>query len=270
MQGGTSVKHYVYCPFETAQTLKEVGQADGAVLSANKRYQTKYGSKGNNSNNEATKGLVIPRSQPLPTSPDVGPLRTKPVLPNDLLIINCHGNPDMEHVDRSSASGQTIPGVECFAGQQWNGQMTANDFAMLLQMEGLHPNHVLIKMIVCFSGGKLATAGAGITRDATVTSYFGKLLAVALGSRGFANVVVGGYPNAILTPSETRRQIKREDGVVPEKRDGGSWNQTKARIEVGGKAKDVGVHDHIVWVNAQGQELSAAAAKALKAQIKGL
>jgi hypothetical protein len=129
-----------------------------------------------------------------------GALRT--VKPTDTLLIAGHGSATVNEI-----SVQYRAGI-------WK-DLSANDLATLLLLEGLGRDHVKIRMLSCWGGG-LNPREKGASTEA-----FASVLAKAMGAYNYQNIRVAGYRG--MTAWEENQTVRvdvfptgdSKDGYVP-------------------------------------------------------
>ncbi|UNC12720.1 hypothetical protein FE249_00015 [Acidiphilium multivorum] len=117
---------------------------------------------------------------------------------NDVLIIMGHGG--------KGASGRgflSVKRVDLHGNETWP-EMTANDLAIQLESDGLSKNHRIVKSLTCYGGGAWKLDGNNHQLYGKDNDYFAKLLAMALGLRGYNNIVVGGYPGTVGSTTDQK------------------------------------------------------------------
>jgi hypothetical protein len=111
------------------------------------------------------------------------------VKPWDVLILLAHGG---------LRANQTIITNTCYSDDDANGTSESRTVNGLVdwfgpKQDNLDKDHVLIKLAICYSGGRGGSDPVG-------SDCFAKNLATALRKEGWMNIAVGGYKGAIDTP----------------------------------------------------------------------
>lgn len=170
---------YFYSPFHD-------DQQDRALRSTRKTYSSEYGVF-----NRKRHSTWIER----------GSGQLSQVQPGDKIFLNAHGD---QH-----QPGRIYSHAQFGQGQSRSVSGTANRMIQDGLRDGQAGNPILIKCVICFSGGEvdqqlLDDLSANPTYDLPVEwtarladGRFAQLLAQALGRRGRNHILVGGYPGAL-------------------------------------------------------------------------
>lgn len=121
----------------------------------------------------------------------------------DVLIIMGHGGKGSD--DRGSLS---VKRVDLQGNSTWS-EMTFNDLAEQLESDGLPKNHRIVKSLTCYGSGALKLDGVTDQLSGKNYDYFARLLAKALGLRGYNNIVVGGYPGTVGSTTDQKKVFFR-------------------------------------------------------------
>jgi hypothetical protein len=153
------------------------------------------------------------------------------VKPWDMLLLLGHGQ-EREQVRQNQDGSRTVVGRTfnphiCRSDDSNQTQTVANVVSGLgPDQDALSKDHVLFKMVMCFSGGAY--------RQQTPSDCFAKLMAVALANAGWENAIVAGYKGEVRAANDHFDRLSR-----PKRTSGTGPNREVGQIDIVPRAKMV-------------------------------
>jgi hypothetical protein len=157
------------------------------------------------------------------------------VAAGDVVYLNAHGiENDANRIQaahtgpkrRAKMFGKEF-GKNVFPGKKLQRHLTVDEVANLMVVthglpDGTGAQPIRVKCLVCFAGGNWTHGGAAdgefadqtYARNALAHGCFARALAEAIGGRGRANVLVGGYPGEIRAESRNVSSMVYDYGGV--------------------------------------------------------
>jgi hypothetical protein len=168
------------------------------------------------------------------------------VQPNDLLVINAHGQFNIDKIAVAYVGRGYVGETRTSDGDSVKAQIgfTSAELAKRLEKDGLKKEHRVIRLLACEAGGAIdpdSFSGGSPTESypkISERSYsykegepFARRLAVALGVIGYRCIIVGGYPGEVGITGGLNAPFKGQ-GVI--------WKRTGSCRYFNGRGEEVG------------------------------